>query len=85
MFIQLVGHTLHSDNGFNRSSDNNGTGCLSKVTCSKLKQFIQPVLILKVDHTLRTENGGTLSSNNSGTAHLSKVTCGKLKNSFNLC
>ena len=45
VLIQLVGYTRHSDNAGKLSSDNCATGCLSKVTSSKLKKLIQPVLI----------------------------------------
>ena len=66
------------------SSDNGGTGHVSKVTSSKLKKLIQLVLIQLVGYTLRSYNGGSLSSGNcgtlslenGGTGHLSKVTNG---------
>ena len=45
--------------GRNVSSDNAGTGHLSKVTSSKLKKIIQPMLVQLVGHTLHTDNGGT--------------------------
>ena len=57
MLVQLVGHTLHSDNGDTFSSDNGGTGHLSEVTNCKLKILIQPVLIQVGDHT---DNGDIL-------------------------
>ena len=87
MLIQLVGRTLHSDNGDilcldkggNLCSDNVGTGHLSIVTSSKLKKLIQLVLTLIVDHTFRSDNSSTLISDNGCTAHLSKVTNCKLK------
>ena len=79
MLIQLVGHTLHLDNGCTLSADNGGTEHLSKVTGSKCKKLIQPVLIPLVVCTLYSDNGGTLSSDNGVTGRLSKVTSGKLK------
>ena len=88
MLIWLVCPTLHSDNGCILSSDNGGTGHLSKVTGSKLKkllqltliqkELIQPVSIQLVCRTLPLDNGGTLSSDNGGAGHLSKVTNCKL-------
>ena len=68
MITQLVCSTPHSDNGSNLSSSICGTGCLSKVTSSKL---IQPVLIQLVGRTLHSDNGVT--------GHLSKVTISRLK------
>ena len=79
MLIQLVGHTLHLDNGCTLCGDHGGTGHLSKVTNSKYKKLIQPVLIQLVVRTLYSDNGGTLSSDNGVTGRLSKVTSGKLK------
>ena len=61
MLIQLVGHILHSDNGGTLSSDNIGTGHLSKVTSCKLKKLIQPVLIQLVSRTHYSDKHGTLS------------------------
>ena len=71
MLIHLVGRSLRSDKG--------GTRHLSKVTSSKLKKLIQPVLIQLVGRTLCSDKGGTLSSNKGGTGDLSKVTSGKLE------
>ena len=79
MFIQLVGRTLHSDNGGILSSDNCGTGRLSYVSSSKLKKLIKPVLIEFVGHILHSNNGGNLRSDNGGTGCLCKITSSKLK------
>ena len=67
-------------------SDNVGTGRHSKVTSSKLKKVIQPVVIQLVCCTLHSDNSsnlssgnnGTLRSDNGGTGRLSKVTSSKL-------
>ena len=48
MLVQLVDHTLWSNNGGTLSSDTCGTGHLSKVTSSKLLKLIQPVHIYHV-------------------------------------
>ena len=61
------------------SSDNFGSGSLSKVTSSKLKKLIQPTLIQLVGRTLLLDNDGTLSSENGGMGHLSKVASNKVK------
>ena len=50
--MQLVDHTLHSDNGCTLMSDNDGTGSLCKVTNCKLNKLIQPVLVQLVRYTL---------------------------------
>ena len=57
MFIQLVGCTLHLDNNGTLSSDNGGTGRLSKVTSSKLNKLIEPALIQLKGYTLSSDNG----------------------------
>ena len=43
MLIQLVVHTLHSDNSGTLRSDNGSTGRLSKDTSGKLNELIQLV------------------------------------------
>ena len=78
MLVQLVDCTLWSNNGGILSSDNYSTGRLSKVTNSKLKKLIQPVLIQFVGCTFLSDNGGTVSSDTCGTGRLSKVTSSKL-------
>ena len=79
MLIQLVGRTLRSNNCGILSADSRHSGYLSKVTSSKLKKLIQPVLIQLKRHTLHSDNSDTLISDNGSTGHLSKVTSGKLK------
>ena len=79
MLIQLVGHTICSDNCGTLSSDNVVTGHPSIVSSSMLKKLIQPVSIPLVGCTLYTDTGCTLSSDNGVTGCFSKVTSGKLK------
>ena len=79
MLIQLVVDIIHSDNGCTLSSDNGGTGHLSKVTSRKLKKLIQPVLIQLVRHSHHSDNDSILSKDNCGTGYPSKVASSKLK------
>ena len=52
LLMQLVDHTLRSDNDGTFSSENGNNGYLSKVATSKLKKLIQHVLIQLVGHAL---------------------------------
>ena len=78
------GGTLSSDSGGIGvvgilRSDNGGTGHLSKVTNSKLRKLIQPVLIQLAGCALQSHNGGTFGSESGRTGYLSKVASSKFK------
>ena len=58
LFIYINGWTLSSDNGCTRY--------LSKVTSSKFKELIEPVLIQIVGCTILSDKCGTRSAYNNG-------------------
>ena len=74
MLIELVGHTLHSDNDDTLAQIMVVLGISLKSLLLSKGKLIQPVLIQLLDHTLHSHNFCTLSSDKGGTGHLSKVT-----------